>query len=671
MNKRKNKQHLKPELLYRYFVFVGVVVLVFIVFGQSLSFGFVRDDTYHLYKNPWLQQVTLNNLAAIWSNVYWRLYIPVTYTIWALLKPLGAFIFDTGQAFEPGIYHFINIFFHGLNTFLVYCILTYLSNNKKAAILAALVFALHPLQVETVVWVSELRGLLSTFFGLLLCLNYFRFREVAQRSILSYHIRQSVLLLLSVLSKPTGVVFPIIIMVCEIMLYRQKILLVFKQYAYLLVLVIPQMLVTYKVQPGAEQQQLINNLWLRPFVWSDAFCFYMFKSILPFNLATSYNRTTDMLMDYWWFYASIIIPIILVIWFWRQYKAGNQLFFFAVVVFIIGFLPVSGIVGHAYQSWSNVADRFIYPSLSGLAIFVLAFLQTKPLKKWRYVMVILLCLMYGVINYTIQIPVWSSGVSLWTHTINVTHNNSRAYLCRADILVKQNKYNQSINDYNKALGILPGYEGYNSRGIAYYKLHEYEKALADFNTSIALNTRYTNAFNNRGNVFLALGRYKLALADYEKAQQLSPDDYRTYLNEANAETLQKNWKEALELYNTAEDMGAKVPALYQGRAKVLLQLSQYNAAESDLLNYIRLSPGSPEGYLQLAHVYFINKQYEKAIQPISRYLMLNPTDGDAYYNRSKMYFFGREYKKALSDLKKASELGVFIEPAFYKALNQK
>ncbi len=665
--KRKYKWYQKQEFL----LILIIISCTFLLYGQSISFELVRDDTFHLHKNPYLRDISFNNIIEIWSQPYWRLYIPVTYTIWALLQPLGTLFTDNGQQlFNPAVYHFFNIFIHALNGILVFFLLKTLLKHRTAAFIGALIFIMHPIQVESVVWVSELRGLLSAGFGLGMLLLHFKISPKEPGKIPLTEFYKIILLILSVLSKPSAMILPVLIIIFDIYIRKVPLKKTLKRSIPYFLVIIPVAVMTLVIQPGEEQQTVFSPLWVRPLVWLDTINFYLYKIIVPVNLATSYGRTTEFLIRQWWFYVEGIIPLIICLTA-LYYRKKHPVFLVAFLIFVVSYLPVSGLVNHAYQAWSNVADRFIYLSITGIALAIGYLVKINQKRKSVRILAGIILLALFIYSYSVRVPVWKNELTLWDNAVESTSYNPRAYLCRADELVKRGQYSKSIADYNAGLKQKPGYEGYNSRGIAYFNLKQYEAALKDYNRSISLNPDYANAYNNRGNLFKTIGETDKALEDMNKAIQLKPGDSRPYINKGILLMEQNNYEEAILQFNKAYEKGGRSPALFLNRGQTFKQLEKYERAIQDFHKYIRIKPGSGEGYFYLAQIYFINKKYNQVIAPLNNYLKLNPEHGDSYYNRAKAYFFTGHYQQALRDAKKASQLGVQVDPQFYSIIRDK
>ncbi|MDP6959323.1 MAG: hypothetical protein QF645_10995, partial [Planctomycetota bacterium] len=143
-------------------VFLILTVTPFFLYWQTTRFGLIWDDiSVHLINNPHLLPANSENLLYFWKETYMGLYVPVTYNTWTLLSGF----FSTSPK-DPFAYHLFNNILHTANGLLVFALLRRFLKNPWDAMVGTLLFLIHPLQAETVAWISEFRGLLATFFGL-------------------------------------------------------------------------------------------------------------------------------------------------------------------------------------------------------------------------------------------------------------------------------------------------------------------------------------------------------------------------------------------------------------------------------------------------------------------------------------------------------------------------
>jgi protein O-mannosyl-transferase len=205
-----------------------LIVAVLVTYGRSAGSDFVFcDDNIHVFQNPYLAQWSVANLSYLWTHSYEKLYIPVSYTVFAMLAQVGRMqhldstITDLQTLLNPHPFHIANIVLHLLNTLLAFAILRRLTLGANGpSLVGALLFALHPVQVESVAWVSELRGLLCSFFCLAAICLYLRAvsdlsgrNEVPLRS--PYYWLSVALTVVGLLSKPSAAALPLALFVLD------------------------------------------------------------------------------------------------------------------------------------------------------------------------------------------------------------------------------------------------------------------------------------------------------------------------------------------------------------------------------------------------------------------------------------------------------------------------
>jgi hypothetical protein len=157
----------------RIYIFITLILLPFVIFIRAANYDFVWDDK-ELYINEkhLPESAPMSKITGSWLPKSNEMYAPVTYTVWGIAASLSSRLPNGG--FSPSMFHIFNILIHIANCLLVFLILNKLLRDQWSAFAGALIFAVHPLQVESVAWISETRGLLAGFFGFLAIWLYVR-----------------------------------------------------------------------------------------------------------------------------------------------------------------------------------------------------------------------------------------------------------------------------------------------------------------------------------------------------------------------------------------------------------------------------------------------------------------------------------------------------------------
>jgi tetratricopeptide (TPR) repeat protein len=635
---------------------LALVAVVALVYLQTLSFGFVRDDEpLNLTQNPLLNGPTGSHLGLLWTRSYEGLYIPLSYTVWAVLRALGVALMGPTPPFHPQIFHLANVLLHAANVVLVWRLLMRISRSTIASLFGATIYAVHPLQAESVAWVSELRGLLCALFAYSAILTFLEghARRDAPRRWRRFG-ASALLVLLSLLAKPSGIVTPVLAVLLAGVVFHVPWRRLAMSAIPQLVVILPFAYLTKRLQP-TSYLPVVAPLWQRPLVWLDSITFYLAKVFWPFALGTSYDRRPEAVFEHWTGYCTWVVAAGLGAWLWARRKTLGG-YGLALLLFVIGYLPVSGLVPFAYQKWSTVADRFLYLPMLGVALAAtLAYARfgARAMQVTAWAVVAALALRTGVT----QLPTWKDELTLWEHSLEVSPGDARAYLCVADIYNARGTYDRAIEYYDRGLALRLDGEGYNSRGNVYRSLKQDGRARSDYDSALVLNPRDGRAYNNRGNLFLAEAKYDSALQDYRKALELTPRDPRVYVGRGNVYLAVKDYPRAIADYGTAIAMEPRDARFYANRALAYLGQGDSARAVDDLSRAVERDPGFVTGYLNRARLYFEHADYARSADDLSRVIELAPGNVDALKNRAHAYLLLGRYDPALVDLKRAQQMG--------------
>lgn len=505
------------------FILLLLCIVPFLLFWQTTSFEFVWDDTDHLMNNKYLNPASLKNLSHFWKEVHWGLYIPITYTIWGGIKEFSLLLgFNPESTF---LFHFANNLLHIINGLLVFTILRQLIHNRWYAMIGALFFLTHPIQVETVAWVSEFRGLLSFTFGFTALYLYikschYNFQEHHFKLSRRYYVYSWFFFIAALLSKPSILVIFIFILIFEYYLYQTTIKKLFLRVIPFLLPILITIAITSSVQGNTTDPY---PLWIRPFIYSDSVIFYLKKVFIPFDFSITYGRNNEYLITHWWFYSSwlLLLGIGLIL---LKYRKKLKLILLGAILFIVGFLTVSGLIRFDFQGWSNVADRYAYISMVGMAIIISASLEILNINKkgiFLFLTILIGCLIFLA---AIQIPIWRDRLSLWDNAIKITPQESEAWNQRGIYYSKHKQYKKALLDYQKSVELNPKNDKpYYNMGILLCRLKKYDLAIRAYDQSLILSPLSENYYYNRGLTYLNLKKYDLAISDFKKAIQIKPE----------------------------------------------------------------------------------------------------------------------------------------------------
>ena len=355
------------------------LALTLAVFHQVGQFQYVDwDDTLHVCGNPYLDPVSVAHVLHFWLKPYHSLFIPVSYTAYSLLaliarQPIPLPAPEGGTTlYDPRVFHIASLALHLVNVLLVFGLLRRIVKNSWAAFGGTLLFALHPAQVESVAWISELRGLLGSCFALLSLTLSLRSaltpadpEEAARRRWL--YAGALACFVLALLSKPSTVVTPLFAVLLDAVVARRGLRPILRTLPGWGIAALGCIVMTHSVQHVPAD--LVMPWWQRPFIAGDALAFSLAETLLPLHLGIDYGRSPLFVMDHPWGYATWLVPFGLGLLLWRLRRRFPMLGL-GGLLFVAGLLPTLGFVPFLFQTYSTVADRYLYLALLGPSLML-------------------------------------------------------------------------------------------------------------------------------------------------------------------------------------------------------------------------------------------------------------------------------------------------------------
>lgn len=377
-----------------FFLFLCISTLVFF---PSINGSSNWDDRVHLIDNPYFVNRSLLDLHHFWIKPYFSLYIPLTYTVW------GAFVWFNHQI--GGSIHqllmilsFNNIFWHSINGFLCYLIARQTKLSKKLSFLISLGFLIHPINSDSVLWLSEFRGLLSAAF---VFLGYYFRKTLVFKKFFHYGI---FVLLAAVLSKPSGVILGVIFCLTTYKKVSVKQFITWIKPLVIIVICLIPVVIT-KFAQHTDTKDFDVNFLDRISIVLKNLVFYVYKNTIPIELSHIYSQqlnSSDLLVS------TIIFLIIFILIIISDSSVRKFVF-----LFIIALLPTIGLLDFSFQEKSVFANRYSYVA-SFFFIILLIKLLRQGLSDFSVIILFgtLLCMTYipGTIS---QIDTWENTEKMW------------------------------------------------------------------------------------------------------------------------------------------------------------------------------------------------------------------------------------------------------------------
>lgn len=649
----KNDNSKQPSL---FVLLTGLAVLLLLVYAQVYQFDFINfDDWAYVYKHPSLKG------GISWEGMK-RAFTDVTAANWHPLTMIS-FLFDYQlYGAEPGGYHIVNVLWHLANTLLLFWVVyRYTGWRWRSGFIAAL-FAVHPMHVESVAWISERKDVLCVFFGLAALLSY---RNYAQSLHRRYLYQGALFHLLSLSAKPMLVTLPFILLLLDYWPLQRlspifplnkekrvtlKKLVVEKWLFFLLAIVFSVITFAIQKSSGAFSPADVKPVQTRVPNAVVSYVLYLWKTLWPASLGVYYPHPINSLTAVQ--VLSSLALLIFIFWIAVRYREKYPWFLFGWLWFFGSLIPVIGIVQVGGQA---MADRYVYWPHIGLFIIFAAGLSTVPL-CWKKASK---AIVYGSVAILLvlalqckrQLEYWRNSETLWKHTISVTTKNPRAHAILGSYYQDQNRWQDAINAFDQAIALNPRYaEHYAEKGYALMKLGRTTEAKECFNSVLQLNPDHGDALNNMGFILHAQGQVEQALSYFYRAAEHITDKAPTFNNMAVMYEGMGQLDSAAVLYDKAIRLNPDYDDALKNYADLLLKMGKIDSARQLAQRLSQSTSAAPAARVLLGRAAMMQGDLPDALAQFSRCLDQEPNNQEARLLRARVYLLSGQIEAAKADV---------------------
>ena len=628
---------------------IAVILLVTaIIFSPSVNNGFVNwDDDVNVLENENLDGFNMTSIKKIFhykDGIVIGNYNPLPIFTFLIDKELlGGFDKKTGK-FNAKPFHITNLLLHLICILLVYRILLLLDLSTNAAIIGALLFAIHPMRVESVAWVTERKDVLLGVFYFAAIISYIKYLKANADKKQFYYILTLVLFILSLFSKIQAVALPLSMLAIDYYLNRKmefaRIIEKLPHFALSLAFGLAGIFFLKEQGSLAINDDVTSYTFLdRIFIGTFSYCVYLVKLVIPYELSPMYPYPSQIP----WYYKitpPIVVGIAALFFYWFKQKKTVLVFGLAFFTFNVMFLLQVVGAGQALK-----ADRFTYIPYLGL-FFIIAygydyFVKKSPSSKTFLTagLGIYLLVLSGLTFQ--QCKIWKDGETMWTHVLKSYERSSLAWGNRAR-WKRENKgdFEGAIADYKQAIEMTkskPDGTYFNSLGKTYFDSNRPNEALTYYNRAIEVEDDNPEFYANRGAAYGSLNRLDLALPDLSKAIELDSDHDNSYLN----------------------------------RSLVYTGTGQHELAIKDHENYLRLKPNSPDIWYENGMALMRVGRYQESLQSLTKAIGFNPNPNLALFYRERarlQAYYLNNKAAARQDLQAAQSRGAQIDAELLQVL---
>ena len=572
-----------------------LVSTIFAIYSHALHYDFIGlDDDELVVRNP---DIKVFNPDRVWHLIkrhYITLYIPVTmltymvdYQIWHL------------TAFG---FRFTNLVIHFLNALLVFYLLRLIQKNFLIAFAVSLIFAVHPVQIESIIWIAERKNVLSTFFLFLSLISYWKAITSKPSQEQKRLLCTLGLFVLGLLSKPSVVIFVLLIFWINHFFFNGRHEIKKRGWFYggtILLCALISVLTIFGTANDVEKYGYHGGSYLTNlFVMLPVFWKYWQLILFPYHQNILYlSPIYKSILNPPVLYSALgLLSFLILLWLIRK-RHKSALFWFGW--FLISFLPVSNLTAPLP---SIMNDRYLYIPIIGFfaGIFVIVkdlssgfFFGTQTRSKWVTVAALSVLVSPLVVLTVQRIPEWKTGEILWQSALKrAPREDSRIYYFYAINQLDQGNYERSVELFKKSLSLHSTTDTLLALGTACAAAEKFEEAENYLKQVIEIDPKRAGAYDQLAVVFRKTKRYEEAEPLYEKAIQLQPRN----------------------------------AVLYNNYALFYMDMDQPDKARETWEYALKLDPDCHFALRNLVWYHYLRKQWEPAAFYLIRYLKRDPND---------------------------------------------
>jgi protein O-mannosyl-transferase len=676
------------------FVCLFLAGITWLTFGQTLRDQFVNyDDDEYVFNNPKITGgLTLQSVQWAFTHVHANNWHPLT--------SISHMLDCTLYGLQPWGHHLTNVLLHALAAILLFLALLKLTGrggspsrpsnssdasekhryqNLCASAFVAAVFAVHPLRVESVAWVSERKDVLSGVFFMLTLLayaEYVRQRGKDSRS-LGRYLAVVILFALGLMSKPTLVTLPFVLLLLDYWpLSRYQRSEVASWWATVRSLVVEKLplfalsavscVVTVWSQGTALEPTRHLTLIARFANAVVSYGIYVRQMFYPTNLAVFYPYPTDFgVLDELVPLVSLLALISTVAFLCRKkfsFLVVGWCWFLGILAPMIGVIQ-AGSQGHA--------DRYTYLTQIGLYILITwgaiaLFDKWRPAREILVVAGLLLVTTLSALSYQASFY-WRNSETLWRHTLQNTSNNYVAHNNFGHTLVYPAQLDEAILHFRAAIRLKEDYvEAHNNLAdalmqnlpnLAASQLDAtLDEAIAHLQRALQVKPDFAEAWTNLATALVQKGNVDEAVKDYHQALELAPDLPEANGNLGNALLRQGHTDEAIASYNKAIELRPAYADAHHGLGKALIEKGRLKEAIEELRKTLTLDQNNAEARYELGSALLQIGHLTEATEQLQRVVATSPSHPEAHHNLAVSFAQMGQFDRAIAEYREAIEL---------------
>ncbi len=672
-----------------YFVLVVIGVVIVASYANSVNNDFVFDDIHLIVEHGGIRGI--GNIPRLLGAGKWRSsYRPVrmvSYAIdYTLNKKIWGKVFRYGggdAGLNPAGYHIANWVYHLMAVVLVFLVVRRLTGSGRIGLIAAGLFGLHPVQTDSVTYMSGRRDILCGLFYLVGFYYFLRYREGGNVRFLLASLGGYGL---SLGSKEMGVTLPLLFVCYDVvegfgkgekergygaeLLSTIKSVVMRSKYLYGISFVGGLGYGYYKVfiKSPSHQVGYYGDSMVTTFLTVGKILVYYLKLLIyPIRLQADYSYDAFPLSTSLFEPSTLVSFMILgvMVYVVGRLMVRERMAAFGMIWFFVTLLPVCHIIPHH----ELLAEHYLYLPSVGFCL-VVGVVIDGMLREGRYRAWVYGCGVLVVVLFALRIMDrnrdWKDGLTLWKKTVQTAPRCARANANLCGEYTKRGYFDEALSSCNHAISIDSRWaEAHNNLGATYVRLGDFEKAISAYTRALRVRPRYMKAHFNLGYAYFKIGRYDEALYEYWQALRINPRSAEIYNSCGVAYVKKGQLDKAIFAYKRALEFNPDYVDAHYNLGIAYKEGNKLDKAIDEFKKAIDLNPDRSAVHTNLASVYLKKGETDLAIKQYIKALALQQDSAQAHYNLAVAYEKRGYLEKAVAEYKRA----LTLQPNQFSALN--
>lgn len=624
-------------------IFLTIICLT--LYLKVTNYSYINlDDPKAVFENTHIQKgINLNTLKWAFTTRYYDYWHPLTWIThmidWNLYKE------------NAGGHHLTNILFHLINTILLFFFVRNILKSDFYAFFIASIFSIHPMHIESVVWIVERKDVLSMPFLLSSLIAYQKYQSFKN---FNFYILSFLFFLIGLMAKPMLITMPFLLLILDFSFYTNKISI--KNIHQYIVNKIPFIFVSlifssFIILSVSQDHGLVStdslNIKTRIINSLIAYYHYLINFLFPFKLSIyhPYIHKISILLA-----VKTIFSLLLLSFLTLKFKKISIWIFW----FMGSLLPVIGIIQTGNQAYAN---RFVYIPYIGLYIsFILILNESVERKIIRnFILIFFTCYLF-IISF-FQLNYWKNSITLFERSLQL-NSNSPLILNNLGLYYSQNNNNEKAQEYFlEALNVDSTYSmSLYNMGVILNNEKKYRRAVPFLIKAMNKNTTYLRACNEVIKSFNALGMDSLRLAFINNGLRLDSNDVNILFQKANYLKDNTNFTESKKIYNKIINISKQHWQSYNNLGLIYLTENNPDSAIFYFQKALKINFNTPEPWINIGTTLNKLENYNQSVLFLSDAIKLFPKEAKLYIHRAEAYYALKYYNKSKNDFLKATKL---------------